>query len=275
MKLIDQKSISAGIYSPRFKGGTPFLIEGCMILQCVRGNAAFRLNFQDYHIAEGNVVFLFNDMVIELGARSDDFEIRFVSVPETQVFEIYVNITSTKFWDTLYLSPVQKFDDTYYSAIDRWISECIFVVSVCRRGVADAVIPKLLISMFMVMEDIISSSSSEETLPFVLASWKIMGDFFVLLSRHYTTQHRVDFYAKSLNITPDYLSVVTKACTGIPPKETIDGKLVLAMKALLESTSLSIKNIADRLHYEDTSHLCKVFRRYTGMSPLEYRKQHK
>lgn len=275
MKLINQKSISAGKYSPRFKAGTPFLIEGCMILQCIRGNAAFRLNFQDYHIAEGNVVFLFNDMVIELEERSDDFEIRFVSVPEAQVFEIYVNITSTKFWDTLYLAPVQKFNDTYHSAIDRWITECIFVATTCRKPTVDAVIPKLLISLFMVMEDIISSSSSEVTQQFTLAPWKIMGDFFVLLSRHYTTQHRVAFYADALNITPDYLSVVTKECTGIPPKETIDGKLVLAMKALLESTSLSIKNIAERLHYEDTSHLCKVFRRYTGMSPVEYRKQHK
>lgn len=275
MKLINQKSISAGEYSPRFRSGTPFLIEGCMIFQCVRGDAAFRLNFQDYHIAEGNVVFLFNDMVIELEERSDDFTIRYVSVPKTQIFDIYVNIISTEFWDKFYLSPVQKFNNAYHPAIDRWITDCIFVTTTCRKPTVDAVIPKLLISLFMVMEDIISGSSSEVTQQFTLAPWKIMGDFFVLLSRHYATQHRVAFYADALNITPDYLSVVTKECTGIPPKETIDGKLVLAIKALLESTSLSIKNIAETLHYEDTSHLCKVFRRYTGMSPVEYRKQHK
>ncbi|MDE5959805.1 MAG: AraC family transcriptional regulator, partial [Muribaculaceae bacterium] len=40
----------------------------------------------------------------------------------------------------------------------------------------------------------------------------------------------------------------------------------------LESTGLQIKDIARRLHFEDSSHLCRVFRRHTSMSPLEYRR---
>lgn len=76
MKLINQKTISSGEYLPRFTPGTPFLIEGCMILQCLSGNASFVLDFKRYEICSGDVVFLFNDMVIELGERSDDFTVR-------------------------------------------------------------------------------------------------------------------------------------------------------------------------------------------------------
>lgn len=275
MKLINQKAISAGEYSPRFKPGTPFLIEGCMIVQCLKGTSAFRLNFQDYIISEGDFIFLFNDMVIELGERSEDFTLRYVCVPETNVFEIFVNITSTKFWDTLYMSPVQKFSDMYSKALNGWMQECLLVHNICRDSVSDTIIVKLVVSLFMVMEDIISRNAIANGMQSSMPPWKILGEFMVLLSRHYTTQHNVTFYADALNITPDYLAVIIKEGTGFGPKETIDGKLVLAMKALLESTSLPIKSIAEHLHYDDTSHICKVFRRHTGISLGEYRKQHK
>lgn len=108
MKRIDQKIISAGEYSPRFNPGTPFLVEGCMILLCTTGNASFSLNFQKYDIYPGDIVFLFNDMVIELGDRSDDFALQYVTITNERTFEIYVSITSQKFWDKLYLSPIQR-----------------------------------------------------------------------------------------------------------------------------------------------------------------------
>lgn len=275
MRLIDQKSISAGEYSPRFRPDTPFLIEGCMVLRCMKGSASFRLDFRDYLITAGNVVFLINDMVIELGGCSDDFEVRYVSVPAPQLVEIYISVTSNKFWDALYLSPVRRFGKRYSRAIDSCIEECLFVADVCTPQVSAKVIPKVLLSMFMVMEDLVSQDSAEIPPQFTLSPWKIVGEFFALLSRYYTTEHKVAFYADALNITPDYLGVVTKEWIGITPKETIETKLVLAMKALLESTALSVKNIADRLHYDDSSHLCKVFRRHTGFSPGQYRRRRK
>lgn len=67
-----------------------------MILQCLRGNASFVLDFKRYEIRSEDVVFLFNDMVIELGERSNDFTVRYVSITNENVFELYVRITSQK-----------------------------------------------------------------------------------------------------------------------------------------------------------------------------------
>ena len=131
----------------------------------------------------------------------------------------------------------------------------------CTPRTSEQLITNMVVALFQTMSDIVDNGKDEITQMFNSRAWKITGDFILLLSRHYTTEHSVSFYANALNITSDYLSVVVKECTGISPKETIDGYLVHAMKALLESTNLPIKNIAERLHYEDNSHLCKVFRR--------------
>lgn len=273
MKLIDQESVSAGEYHPKFINGTPFLVEGCMIIQCLEGSASFSLDFHKFDIRKDNIVFLFNDMVVELGERSDDFRIRYVSVTDDFTFEIYLSITSKQFWERLYLSPVQRFKDTYLMSIDSWMKECMLVYNECSKETSDAVIPSMVINLFTVMEDIITKSEKSVTSISNNSAWEIVGNFLVLLSRNYVSQHKVSFYANALSITPDYLSAITKECTRITPKETIEGKLVLTMKALLENTNMSIKNIAERLRYEDSSHLCKVFRRHTGMSPGQYRKQ--
>ncbi|MBC5633202.1 helix-turn-helix domain-containing protein [Parabacteroides hominis] len=44
------------------------------------------------------------------------------------------------------------------------------------------------------------------------------------------------------------------------------------MKALLSSSDISIKEIAEQLHFEDTSYMCRYFKRHTGIPLSEYRK---
>lgn len=271
MKQINQKAISAGEYFPDFEPGTPLLIEGAMILQCMSGRASFTLDFKHLDIHKGDIVFLFNDMIIELGNRSDDFSIRYVSIISERVLEIYLSITSQKFWDKLYLSPVQNLKGSYSETFDCWMKKCLFVYNCCTTQTADAILVNQVISLFNVMEDIINQTEENMVYMINTSPWGIIGDFLVLLSRHYMTRHKVSFYAEALNITPDYLSRLMKEYLGNTPKEAIETKLVLAMKALLDSTNLSVKDITDKLHYEDSSHLCKVFRRHTGMSPIRYR----
>lgn len=272
MKGIDQKIISAGVYKPRFAQGTPFIVEGCMVMMCTKGSASLSLDFRQYEISAGDVIFLFSDMVIELGRRSDDFELQYVNINPGHALEIYISITSQRFWDKLYLSPVLKLNETYSQYFSNWIAEAVFVYDFCHQSTSDTVIASITKSLFQVMEDMISRNSDKSDSTMSGPAWNIVGKFMILLSRYYTTQHRVRYYADALNITPDYFSAAVKSCMGASPKDIINNKLVLAIKGMLENTDLTIKDIAERLNYEDTSYLCKVFRRHTGMSPIEYRK---
>mgnify|MGYP004575167609 CR=1 len=50
--------------------------------------------------------------------------------------------------------------------------------------------------------------------------------------------------------------------------------MVLFGKFRIVHTTQSIKEISQLLHYEDTSYFCRFFRKQTGVSPMEYRKEH-
>ena len=97
-----------------------------------------------------------------------------------------------------------------------------------------------------------------------------------LKSIGYTTfaeHHDIAFYASALNISPVYLSRVVRQIAGRTVIDYINQHLLIEASYLLRTTSLSIAQIADQLHFADTPSFSKFFSRKKGVTPKEYRKQ--
>jgi AraC family transcriptional regulator, transcriptional activator of pobA len=95
---------------------------------------------------------------------------------------------------------------------------------------------------------------------------------FVNLVRHqFKEQRSVQQYAYQLNITPKYLTEAVKEITGKTAGEIIDDHVLLEAKLYLHNPEYSISQIADELNFSDQSFFGKFFKRFTGLSPKEYR----
>ena len=100
----------------------------------------------------------------------------------------------------------------------------------------------------------------------------IFERFYESLIESYQSERSVKFYADQLCLTPKHLSGVVKEVSGKTVGEWIDELVILEAKALLDSSSMNIQEIADRLNFANQSFFGKYFKHYTGMSPKEYRK---
>jgi len=100
----------------------------------------------------------------------------------------------------------------------------------------------------------------------------IMLRFLHLVADHFKQERSVDFYAKKLFITPKYLSEITKEVSGKTASAIIAEMVIMEAKSLLNSSSLSVVEIADFLNFSDMSFFGKYFKRYTNHSPSSYRK---
>ena len=100
----------------------------------------------------------------------------------------------------------------------------------------------------------------------------IFERFYESLIESYQSERSVKFYADQLCLTPKHLSGVVKEVSGKTVGEWIDELVILEAKALLNSSSMNIQEIADRLNFANQSFFGKYFKHYTGMSPKEYRK---
>ena len=102
---------------------------------------------------------------------------------------------------------------------------------------------------------------------------RYIDQFAQLVETDFSQNRNVDYYAQHLCITSGHLNSLIKAHFGISAKRYILNKTILEAKRLLLYTEMSIDQIAGYLHYENTSYFAKIFREYTDMTPLNFRKQ--
>ncbi len=100
----------------------------------------------------------------------------------------------------------------------------------------------------------------------------IFTSFINLLKKHFRHERRVSWYGEQLCITPKYLSETVKAVSKRTPNEWIDNYVTLEIRVLLRNSTMSIKEIAEVLHFPNQSFLGKYFKEHVGMSPSKYRK---
>lgn len=100
---------------------------------------------------------------------------------------------------------------------------------------------------------------------------EIFISFIRLLPDHFAEHHDIAYYASRLNISSVYLSRVVRQVTGRTVLDYINQMLLTEASFLLRTSTLTVSQIADRLHFADAPSFSKFFSRLRGMSPREYR----
>lgn len=101
----------------------------------------------------------------------------------------------------------------------------------------------------------------------------LVNNFLTLMLRHCHKERTVVFYARHLHLSPYYLSGIIKKETGKTALEWITLFTINLSKHYLSDTEMSIKELADTLHFPDQSTFGRYFKQHMGCSPGEYRKQ--
>ncbi len=94
------------------------------------------------------------------------------------------------------------------------------------------------------------------------------------IHEHYTEPISRKEIAEHVNISARHLDRCFCDETGITPMAYLNRFRLRQAGRLLESTALSISEIAAAVGFSDSSYFCRVFRRDMGMSPTDYRHIH-
>ena len=101
---------------------------------------------------------------------------------------------------------------------------------------------------------------------------EIFLGFLSLLPQHFIEHHGIGFYASRLCITTTYLSrIVRQVSGGRTVIDYINQFLLMEATFLLRQTSMSISQIAEQLHFAETTTFARFFQRMKGMNPKEFR----
>lgn len=105
-----------------------------------------------------------------------------------------------------------------------------------------------------------------------VAASRYAGAFVNLADREFAVQHDVEYYADKLCITPNYLNKIIRRHFGMTTKQYLSGRILDEAEQLLTYTSLTVAEIAERLNFESASYFVRFFRKATGKTPGQFRK---
>lgn len=99
----------------------------------------------------------------------------------------------------------------------------------------------------------------------------IIKKAILYISEHFNTSLTLEEVASYVHLHPSYFSTLFKQVTGSSYKEYLNMVRIEESKRLLSGTDFSILNIAIAVGFEDQSYFSKVFKKYTGQTPKQFR----
>ncbi|MDI9419099.1 MAG: AraC family transcriptional regulator [Firmicutes bacterium] len=92
------------------------------------------------------------------------------------------------------------------------------------------------------------------------------------IRKHYQEKLSLAKIAEQFYISPYYLSRMFKQVTGLTLTEYLNNTRIKAAQQLLLTTHMPISEISEQAGYESHTHFSRVFKQFTNLSPMQYRK---
>lgn len=104
------------------------------------------------------------------------------------------------------------------------------------------------------------------------AGARLTQRFVQVLGNHFLDKRTVEEYADLLAVTPNYLNETVKRLTGRTAYRHITDKLLQEARTLIRHTPADLTEIAYQLNFSGPAHFSKFFKKHTGLTPGEFRR---
>lgn len=172
------------------------------------------------------------------------------------------------FYRSVLENPVVHFSDDYRPTMELFIASVREVLRHTDNPNRLEAVQNLIRAFFLSMPQLKKS-------PHMAQSHKdeLMFRFLNVLRENFRSERTIEFYAKSLCLSPKHLSKVVKQVSGRTVHDWVDEYVITEAKALLRSTDLTVTQVADALGFASQPLFTKFFRRVAGVNPSDVRKK--
>ena len=255
---------------------SPIYINATIAILVLSGTATLSVNDKDYNLKSNSIALLSSSHLFLLSHCSSDFNAQCLFVSKEFMDEmdstdmIYKRI---KYGVMLYNAPVMQLKDLQASLLLERITTINKVIDDPDHYYYKEMILNSLFAFYLDLSNIIERNIDRGNADNQTRYENIIKSFIGLLVDNYRKEHKAEFYASQLNITAHYLTLIVKRITGQSVSDFIFEMLYSEARNLLTHSKLSIQEIANGLNFSDQSSFGKFFKRKSGVSPVEFRKE--
>lgn len=242
--------------------------DGQIVLSyCCAGTASVTINDTAYVLAPGTLLTLLPQSLVLNQEPSEDFQCVHLVFSFRDIDEMILP-TNYNFLNVLVKQPVVTLQQADQAIFDQYI--LLFQQQKDKVSIFQADALRYLLYSFIAQVNRVYQQEEQAMQP---SSRKdvIVFQFYNLLHQHYLVEKSVRFYADQLKLTPKYLTTLIRQRTGKSISKVITELVLIKAKTYLTATDWPIYQIAEQLHFADSTTFCRYFKTYIGQSPMQYR----
>ena len=248
-------------------------LEGGAIYFCRNGWMHATIDLNDYEITENTQVVLLPGTIIRINGCSNDFRASYFGFPKDMFMEACMRFEPI-FFRFIKEHPCYVLPEENTGAIKSLIHATTAIYNDHENRFRNQIAKNHLQSFMFDIYDKCYRYFDKQEIEGGSRQDEIFKHFIGLVHENCISQREVSFYAGKLCISTKYLTGICRSVTGDSAKKIIDDFAILEIKVLLQSTELTIQEIADKLGFPDQSYLGRYFKRHEGISPKEYQNKH-
>lgn len=247
-------------------------MKSLFLALCTDGKAQYTVDTHKHEVSEGDVIIISEGQVVGDYQLSPDCK----GIAILLSYNFFNNIVSgIHELSALFLfartHPVFHLDKHQTKELENYICHIKEKIIDTQHRFRKELVMTMLKALIYDMSNIIYQFQQLETEGQTRAE-VIFRDFIQMVEKNFRHERRVSWYAKNLCITSKYLSETIRTISKRTPSDWIDSYVVRELCVMLKNSTMSIKEIADELHFANQSFMGKYFKEHVGMSPSLFRK---
>lgn len=251
----------------------PFQIPGCLFLICTRGECTVNIHLNSYVMKKDAIAVVFPEQFFQLVRQSPDCRFLFAAFRKELIKGSSLFTKTIELVPRIYENPVINLSKTLSDFLNDFLHLLIKATRMPEKWMLKEQFQVFYYQLMMYLastnpKDKVATSQSHYN-----RNQEIVKELSRLIIDNYKQERNISFYAEKMHLSPQHLSTTIKKTTGKTLTDIISNFVINDAQGKLKSTELTIQEIAYSLNFPDISFFGKYFKRYTGMSPKQYRNQ--
>ena len=244
------------------------------IFLCLGGSAHTRVSGNDYIINENDVFMVSLGNIAEKIRISNDFKAISVSImPDSKLMKFTYG--STRFLrNSLYEPSILTFTAEESKRMMSFFSTVKNIILYESDMFKEEALEGASVMLASYLSARIANKKEDATAQQVVTKWRsneLLRRFLTELSRNYTFERSVQFYARRLFISPKYFAQMIYKESGKHAKDWIRDFVIKDAKTMLKSGNYTVQEVSEILHFANQSFFGKYFKEAVGCSPIAYK----
>ena len=244
------------------------------IIVCEEGECDIELNYTQYKLKKNAVLTIFPFDIIKITKLTENFNCLVLILPTGTFAPIMQEVNFSQV-DFMRRNPIQYYDEENLSFIRNVFAILRKAGELLDYDSFEKIVVKMVASLHIVQKSYNSKNSicSSDKGLYQSRKRELFRNFIKELITSHSVSREVLFYANEMGISSGYLNEICNEVSNHSAKEIIDSAVVARLKYELSYTSKSIQELSDEYNFPSQSYFSRYYRRLTGMTPSEFRKQ--